>query len=84
MLEGLFCRDALDRVTFQEVLETRKEGVAGLERVSSSESRPFPVPLDEYPDHLLSLPLVTCSRSLPVALSLGTTFTRDVVAGYIG
>lgn len=31
-----------------------------------------------------TLPFITCSRSLPVALSLGTTFTRDVVAGYIG
>lgn len=34
--------------------------------------------------HLPTLPFITCSRSRPVALSLGTTFTRDVVAGYIG
>lgn len=27
---------------------------------------------------------LTCSRSRPVAFSLGTTFTSDVVAGYMG
>lgn len=74
MLQSLLCRDALDGVALQEVLEARKEGVAGSGRASCPEPHPPPVPL---------LP-VTCSRSLPVALSLGTTFTRDVVAGYIG
>lgn len=74
MLQGLLCRDALDGVALQEVLEAQKEGVAGSGRAICLEPHLPPAPL-------LS---VTCSRSLPVALSLGTTFTRDVVAGYIG
>lgn len=78
MLQGLFCRDALDRVTLQEVLEAQK-----VRRVQAL-SPGLPCPSRRCPGPTLPLPLVTCSRSLPVALSLGTTFTRDVVAGYIG
>lgn len=56
------------------------QGQAG----TAARAPPSPGPMDKCPDRPRPLPLVTCSRSLPVALSLGTTFTRDVVAGYIG
>lgn len=45
----------------------------------------FLVPDRQMPPSFIHPPQApTCNRSLPVALSLGTTFTKDVVAGYIG
>lgn len=87
MLQGLLRRDALDRVTLEEVLDDRRRRGGfrpGGPRLPQSTLPPPPTSPNKCAGHLPTLPFITCSRSRPVALSLGTTFTRDVVAGYIG
>ena len=87
VLESLLRRYPLHRVALQQVLVMRGEAEPpSPHRQAPPSKKPEPLSLPGKPRGAAGWMgrALTCSRSRPVAFSLGTTLTREVVAGYMG